>query len=628
MAEDSQPNERLLIRNRGHAVPAIRTVRGNFRKGPPRREPTFQRPPPYAPRQNGKTPLGFQSQSSHEVRAPQASGSAFCPRSTKFEQIMVELPHNCRRGVSRSYQNRCRFIKEQTQRIEGEPGVMVHSFNFRDHTMVFRCSRDSQIGERHTQPERPLERPKPPSLPISSISGVPRTRATEEVKLPQPPPAQIFDEVIVGHITEGPDTRPQSAVIVDDVAEVAGIPNLNILEPKPPEPGLRVFSSGNLTIPPWGFSSRDPVPPNAHSFNHLATDQPGDVILIDDSGDEFTPEHQTDSGFNIPGAYPTDARLRVGEIASVPLPIYDKPRRILFPPSTPGVINISMRGHINQLDISPLRHRRTLVSPESTEAIDDACMLAVGNDVFAVLGHVRDTEQISLFNLGNIRGRSVFSLDRPQSSRKSGVSALATMMQPHMFASGGHDHLVHVWDINPELSSASPKTLGIKHSSLVQSLLAIRDTSHKLVSASADCSVQIWDLASERAVNTFRTSNSIYHAHKTPSPFCTLLEVAHRELQFEIQDHRLVPQHPVQRFGYPISHFHGRFIKGDTMHDNFICGGRDGLVRLWDLRNNKAVAASALCSEGKIVQASFAPGHIAVCSEGNQISFLDYVALS
>jgi len=80
--------------------------------------------------------------------------------------------------------------------------------------------------------------------------------------------------------------------------------------------------------------------------------------------------------------------------------------------------------------------------------------------------------------------------------------------------------------------------------------------------------------------------------------------VAHRELQFELRDHRLISQLAVQRFGYPSSRFHGRFIKGepDDLHlepftinallgdlrsNEFACGGRDGCVRLWDMRNLK-----------------------------------------
>jgi WD40 repeat protein len=117
-------------------------------------------------------------------------------------------------------------------------------------------------------------------------------------------------------------------------------------------------------------------------------------------------------------------------------------------------------------------------------------------------------------------------LNRPwNNNKKGGVSAVTSMLQPLQFATGGYDHVVHLWNVKPDLSSASPRALFIKHNSQIQSLLAIRDTSHKLISTGADCNVHIWDLASERVVKTVKTSNSPYHIHATTSPFCTLLEV-------------------------------------------------------------------------------------------------------
>ena len=177
------------------------------------------------------------------------------------------------------------------------------------------------------------------------------------------------------------------------------------------------------------------------------------------------------------------------------------------------------------------------------------------------------------------------SLARPAlgtKNSKSGVSAVCATLHPLTFASGGHDHVIHLWDTLDDLSSATPRALPIKHNSVVQSLLAIRDTSHKLVTASADCSVHIFDLSSERVAHTMRLSNSVYHVHSTSTPFCTLMEVsiciwvhldsplteravpqvAHREFQFEIRDHRIVPGKPVQRFGYITERLHGRFMKG------------------------------------------------------------------
>ena len=102
---------------------------------------------------------------------------------------------------------------------------------------------------------------------------------------------------------------------------------------------------------------------------------------------------------------------------------------------------------------------------------------------------------------------------------------LCAMMQPLKFSSGGYDHAIHLWDAKEESVSATSSELSIKHSSVVQSLLPIRDTSHKLVSACASGQVNLFDLSSERVVNSFKVSGSVYNCHTSTSPFCTLLEV-------------------------------------------------------------------------------------------------------
>ncbi|KAF8211277.1 WD40-repeat-containing domain protein [Mycena galopus ATCC 62051] len=193
-----------------------------------------------------------------------------------------------------------------------------------------------------------------------------------------------------------------------------------------------------------------------------------------------------------------------------------------------------------------------------------------------------------------------------------------------MFASGGYDHGVHLWTIKDDLSSASPQTAH-SHNSQIQSLLAIRDTSHKLLSAGADCNVHIWDLSSERVVNTLKPSNSVYHVHPTTSPFCTLLEVAHREQQFEVRDHRYVSTIPVQRFGYKTPTVHGRFMKGSSLSNYFASGDRTGCVRLWDLRNVEKPCAEIECFNGlKISHLVFQSSRLLACAENNQIRLIKY----
>ena len=198
------------------------------------------------------------------------------------------------------------------------------------------------------------------------------------------------------------------------------------------------------------------------------------------------------------------------------------------------------------------------------------------------------------------------------------------MMQPGIFATGGYDHLVNLWTL-PNEGNAPPTPsapLAIKHSSAIHSILPVRDTSHKLLTGSADCSLAIYDLSSERTINTLKLSNPIYHVHAVESPFCALLEVyffaiivkyylttsrrqlGHREFQFEARDYRLVPETPALRFGYSNTKVHGRYTRGSYMPAPFLtthrsstpdvgavhsqvfaCGGNeDGCVRLWDLR--------------------------------------------
>ncbi|KAG2146637.1 WD40-repeat-containing domain protein [Suillus clintonianus] len=290
----------------------------------------------------------------------------------------------------------------------------------------------------------------------------------------------------------------------------------------------------------------------------------------------------------------------------VPLDTHDKPRRVLSAHWNSSLITVSMRGFVESLDMPSLVFQHNLRRPTAPaqESVDDACVLHAGDTSVVVLAHAREEKQISYLTFQTSRGTSLRAVDRPwNKTKKGGTSAVSTMMQPLMFASGGHDHTVHIWNFSQDLMGVSSTLLAIKHTSVIQSLLPIRDTSHKLISAGADCNVHLWDLSSERVVHTFKTSNSPYHAHKTESPFCTLLEVGHRDLQFELRDHRMVPEHPAERFGFYTTELHGRFIKGDTWSHLFASGSRNGGVRLWDLRNVREQLAFVSCfSNDQVVQ--------------------------
>ncbi|KAI0663039.1 WD40-repeat-containing domain protein [Cubamyces menziesii] len=329
----------------------------------------------------------------------------------------------------------------------------------------------------------------------------------------------------------------------------------------------------------------------------------------------------------------TTGRHNQARVVQLRKDTHDKPRRLLALPDSRGQLSVTMRGSLDLLEGPHSRHVLELMASPPTEAsrqaVDDACILSSFEAPVVVLGHARNSKQLSLVRLEGRRGKVMGTFDRPaQSEKNGGISAVCVMMQPGMFATGGYDHAVHLWSLPSNGPPTPSGPLAIKHTSVVQSLLAIRDTSRKLVTASADCSVNLFDLPSERVVNCLKLSNSVYQVHPGPSEFCTLLEVAHRELQFEVRDYRLVPIAPVVRFGYRSSKVHGRYVRGAVENHLFASGGgeKDGCVRLWDLRKPSEILQTVPCLPGrKVIQVLFGNEQLVACAEDHHLAFMNRI---
>ncbi|EKM59664.1 uncharacterized protein PHACADRAFT_205891 [Phanerochaete carnosa HHB-10118-sp] len=352
------------------------------------------------------------------------------------------------------------------------------------------------------------------------------------------------------------------------------------------------------------------------------------------SGHLRSADHQIERGNIVLGGNSGQPATRWAETAEVSLRTthsnHDKPRRLLTGLAH-GLVEVSMRGAV-ELVTWKQRKRYALLEPSERmgDLVDDACLLRTVDDkTYAILAHARESSQLSLLQIreANETVPPIF-LDRPldKTSTNAGASAVCAMMQPGAFATGGYDHRVHFWEMPADVSKATRRELQIKHSSCVQALLPVRDANHKLVTAGADCRVNIYELASERVVNTFKVSNPVYHLHDASFPYCVLLEVAHRELQFEIRDYRLVPERPVQRFGFKTEHLQGRHTKGDVNNFVFACGDREGNVYLWDVRKSDTPLDIVNYFPGhRATQVAFRGQELVACSDDFQVKFISRV---
>ncbi|OBZ76194.1 hypothetical protein A0H81_03587 [Grifola frondosa] len=534
-------------------------------------------------------------------------------------EVVVDLPKNCQKGAPHVQGHRRSFIKAQVEKLKREMGLRVIEHAYLDvMTVRFKCHpMDPALNSAHSSfedidsailpgegvnnnieflkvgppsPSTALPIEEPHSFkPHDPVDCKPSRHDDEQIA-----PHNVFlnNSALADSSEHGPSKKRSTQKSFQDVSPLSPADKTTPFRGSSFRSGSLIIKSAcevrsNLRLPPDAMElSSSNTPTSCISAPKI----PGDVSrpmttnqdLSNCAGQATGAVH--DSSFSSLHVELPDELLQFRK------EVHDKPRRMLLSEKS-GIICVTMRGSVDRAERSPLRRSHALrVGRKSTrQVVDDACLLATPDSDIIVFANARDDCQVSLTEVKCHRATDIGAFSRAtRGEKRSGISAVCTMMQPRMFATGGYDHMVHLWTVTDDISGTSSAPLAIKHASLVQSLLAVRDTSHKLVSAGADCSVNIWDISSECVVNTLKVSNSVYHVHQAISPSCVLLELAHRELQFEVRDLRVVPQKPTQRFGYHTSKLHGRFVKGDARFGFFACGDMDGSVRLWDLRNSSS----------------------------------------
>ena len=369
-------------------------------------------------------------------------------------------------------------------------------------------------------------------------------------------------------------------------------------------PPMRPQAQQVIVHPEDRVAPASSAPPSDPSLLPTPLAQPGSSVLAD----HFDPaDEREDTGAARQPIDLTPKLFRCAQRVQMRRDIHDKPRRLLAL-SSGGFLSVTMRGSLGLVEQDTFRYTplRTSMGDSSRQLVEDACVLHDAHKRTVVIGRAGNNEQLSLVRIqdGNVPSPFFLRLNyvltpcwkahdigffdrRSPADKKGGISAVCTMMQSAAFATGGYDHLVNLWSLSNEGGSPPVPSapLAIKHKSAIHSLLPVRDTSHKLLTGGADCTLAIYDLSSERTINTLKLSNSIYHVHSAVSPFCTLLEVrllpifvefrligfwrqlAHREFQFEVRDYRLVPEASAVRFGYPNAKVHGRHTRGSSIFE-------------------------------------------------------------
>ncbi|KAF7331935.1 WD-REPEATS-REGION domain-containing protein [Mycena kentingensis (nom. inval.)] len=623
--EDRQPNESLRPKSGPSLIQSTRpdTRPDNYTRphSHPHSRPHSRHTRPNAPKRPADNTYPLSPSKRRKLNPPR----------TIQELVPRQLPQNCRKGAYGSHSSRRSFIASEAERLQAErPGLRVLQHATTDTQVIFTCdvaretipAPPADTTERAIQnsPELQTRRTPSPSPPLRSAQPIGPFRSFKSGTLSFRVPLKCNGE------PEARTSAPPVTISTSSFGE-------QHTQRRSPGASERASTSvgASASEPALSVSPAPSRPPRSVSreLPPIAT-----LEVEPDSDDDKLPDASEFALANLSRSRrsPDPELMFILDGEDLRLPSrqqHDKLRRLLCDPdgSVPRSFTVSMQGFLEGVDLDGRTHYNIQQDTDATRraSVEDACIVANGERTVAILAHGRESQQLSLLDCQEIRRNGVVTfadLHRPwNTAKKGGVSSVAAMHQPASFASGGHDHAVHLWTLEEEdFVSATPQLLHMKHTAVVQSLLGVFDTTRKVMSAGADCSVHLWDLSSERVVHSLKTSNSVYHVHSTSSPFRTLFELAHREFQFEVHDHRLVPSVPTLRFGYANPQLHGRFAKGASFSDYFASGDRDGVVRIWDLRRADEPCCEIECLKGqKVAHIIAEASRLVVCSETYQI---------
>ncbi|RDB22716.1 hypothetical protein Hypma_010397 [Hypsizygus marmoreus] len=357
-------------------------------------------------------------------------------QNVEFEpvEILVDLPLNCRKGAPNRKATTKKWLDGQTQELSTKTGVRLRFGGYLDG-----CARFVVDGTPTPSMEGGND-----GLYCTTVQP-----STEPLHSPNSNvitwDSSVNDEVIIAENID--DLESPLKFMLPENALNLGIPNCSVCEmqsnPNDPysrasriEP-LRIFSSGVLsfssevgetslapeTIRRMGVSTSSLMPPmregcdgkGIKAGSEMSGDTPSPLPLFSDSlvgGQVSTtvvqgPSIEIDPSPALPSpeiqmiggasrllghSSPTYRLLKEDLCTQLPLPQSDRARRILSCDPM-SLVAVSMRGSIDLVNISPIRHRTLRTARLPGEQIDDACLLSVGDEFVTIFGHARDHDQ-------------------------------------------------------------------------------------------------------------------------------------------------------------------------------------------------------------------------------------------
>ncbi|KAH8995974.1 WD40 repeat-like protein [Lactarius akahatsu] len=207
-----------------------------------------------------------------------------------------------------------------------------------------------------------------------------------------------------------------------------------------------------------------------------------------------------------------------------------------FRPGRPSTFRQAAQIHSDWVnDILLCNQNKTLISASSdgtvkawnphSSPLSDPTTVGTHTDYVRCLAHSREQgwiasgsfdRTIKLWDLSRSSQaqptQPIMTFSPPESSgAKASVYALAVDPQGHMVASGGPERVIRMWD--PRAGRRIGKLVG--HTDNIRAIL-ISEDARCLLTASADASVKLWSLTSQRCLHTFtHHTDSVWALHSS-----------------------------------------------------------------------------------------------------------------